>query len=108
MGKGAVLLVLLALACCLDLSGACTTSADCRHEECCVSRNRPIGKRWLTPSGAGMCQPRAKLSGGCLMRDAVYDPTLMYFQCPCVDGLTCKGNGMHDIPLGEMGTCVHA
>jgi len=33
-------------------------------------------------------------------------PVDVVFACPCSSGLTCHGNGMFDVPLGEMGTYV--
>ncbi|KAK7087678.1 U19-ctenitoxin-Pn1a-like isoform X1 [Littorina saxatilis] len=101
-----IVFALLVLAWCGE---ACQTSADCGHGECCVSNMRPIGKRQLVSSrDGGTCKPRGKLDGGCLKRDETYDPTKIFFRCPCVDGLICKGMKIFDVPLGEMGTCVHA
>ena len=42
----------------------------------------------------------------CLVRYKSGKPVDAVFQCPCSSGLTCHGNGIFDIPLGETGTYV--
>ncbi|XP_025092661.1 venom protein 164-like [Pomacea canaliculata] len=85
---------------------ACSTSGDCPADYCCVSLARPIGKkRQVLVREGGTCQPLGQKAEGCLVRTGAYSDTQMYFSCPCVSGLKCRGNGMFDIPLGETGTC---
>ena len=56
----------------------------------------------------------------CFVNYGRFDERRVYYvNCPCDTGLTCKGNGIFDMPLGEMGRlcvcvcvdvclCVHA
>ncbi|XP_052282582.1 uncharacterized protein LOC127879642 [Dreissena polymorpha] len=82
----------------------CASGADCSDNECCVNDDRPIGKRSLT-MGYAHCQSMGLDGSGCLVRYGSGKPNGTVFRCPCSSGLTCHGNHVFDMPLGETGTC---
>ncbi|CAH1801804.1 unnamed protein product [Owenia fusiformis] len=91
----------------------CNTGADCTDVDaprCCVSTDRPIGKRSSLENilTIGTCQPIGTEDSGCMVRnnDVDYKSSAVFVNCPCGAGLTCKGNGIIDVPLGEIGTCA--
>ncbi|XP_069134976.1 uncharacterized protein [Argopecten irradians] len=101
-----VVLVLLSLS--LSTCQACNTQQDCGSDECCVTNNPPRGKRMSM--SAGHCQTLGHQGSGCLVRyggGVVNPPNELVYACPCGAGLMCKGIGISEVPLGEMGTCTH-
>ncbi|KAH3841307.1 hypothetical protein DPMN_114766 [Dreissena polymorpha] len=45
-----------------------------------------------------------RITLGCLVRYGSGKPNGTVFRCPCSSGLTCHGNHVFDMPLGETGT----
>ncbi|KAH9515050.1 hypothetical protein Btru_019021 [Bulinus truncatus] len=85
---------------------SCSTYKDCAADECCVSNVQPIGKkkRAISFLSGGTCQKLGLSGDSCLVR--ITTVTDMNLACPCASGLTCKGLGFFEIPLGERGTCT--
>ncbi|XP_063397586.1 uncharacterized protein LOC134681872 [Mytilus trossulus] len=86
---------------------SCNTPADCSNNECCISIVRPIGKRNVDQP-KGYCQPLGTEKSGCYVRygSASHPPEQLVFGCPCRSPLICKGRGVYDVPLGELGYCT--
>ncbi|CAL1536787.1 unnamed protein product [Lymnaea stagnalis] len=87
------------------IGDSCSSGKDCAADECCVSTMRPLGrkKRLAVGGGRGACQKLGKAGDSCLVSVTTAEDT--NWDCPCVSGLTCKGQGMFEIPLGERGQC---
>ncbi|XP_025089816.1 uncharacterized protein LOC112561496 [Pomacea canaliculata] len=83
----------------------CSQSATCGKGYCCVALNQPRGKRGAESTPLGTCRPLGKTSNSCLVSSGPYDPTRLYYACPCAGGLVCKGTGLIEVPLGERGIC---
>ncbi|CAH1800932.1 unnamed protein product, partial [Owenia fusiformis] len=101
---GCILVVLVAVS-----AKDCDVGTDCGDVAglCCVSRQRPRGKRSADETSTGTCQPMGVEGADCLVRnnDEDYKSTAVYVNCPCAEGMTCKGIGVFDMPLGEQGKC---
>ncbi|XP_052074121.1 uncharacterized protein LOC127712004 [Mytilus californianus] len=85
----------------------CNSPKDCAANECCINKVRPIGKRNVDQS-YGYCQPLGTEKSGCYVRygSASQPPDQLVFGCPCRSPLICKGRGVYDVPLGELGYCT--
>ncbi|KAL3858504.1 hypothetical protein ACJMK2_013090 [Sinanodonta woodiana] len=84
----------------------CQSGADCAADECCVSDVRPIGRRRRELFGAH-CQKMGVDGSNCYVRYGSGKPNgTVFAACPCTSGLTCVGNHIYDVPLGEMGSCT--
>ncbi|KAJ8313073.1 hypothetical protein KUTeg_010446 [Tegillarca granosa] len=70
----------------------CNTASDCKRNECCVSKTRPIGKRDTSQSFVE-----------CLTRNNEPSQEVRFVSCQCGRGLTCVPDGGNDIPLGPTG-----
>ncbi|XP_025092662.1 uncharacterized protein LOC112563125 [Pomacea canaliculata] len=112
--KAVIAFFFLTLLCALTSEGQaadspCSATKECPAGYCCVSNTRPRGKkRQILATAQGTCQPLGKQSDSCLVRTEAYSGDRIYYHCPCESGFNCKGNGMFDMPLGEMGFCVSA
>ncbi|ESO97716.1 hypothetical protein LOTGIDRAFT_152809 [Lottia gigantea] len=85
----------------------CSSGKDCGMDECCVSRVRPLGKRFfLGSTNSGVCTKLGTKGSGCLVKMESKRPLTQVFQCPCSTGYFCKSSHQFDIPLGEMGVCT--
>ncbi|CAL1536788.1 unnamed protein product, partial [Lymnaea stagnalis] len=84
-----------------DVSGSCSSGKDCSADECCVSAIQPIGRKKRLAIGRGACQKLGETGDSCLV--SVTTAADMNWECPCVSGLTCKGQGLFEVPLGERG-----
>ncbi|XP_076107175.1 uncharacterized protein LOC143075594 isoform X1 [Mytilus galloprovincialis] len=88
-------------------STPCNSPKDCAANECCINLIRPLGKRFLDLRIQGRCQALGTEKSGCYVRygSASQPPDQLVFGCPCSSPLICKGRGVYDIPLGELGYC---
>ncbi|KAL5014226.1 hypothetical protein ScPMuIL_008496 [Solemya velum] len=83
---------------------SCALGSDCAADECCVSNIRPRGRKRSVSLGGGRCTKMGVTGSDCFV--GVQQTDQMYVGgCPCKSGLTCHGENVFDIPLGEMGTC---
>ncbi|XP_052266840.1 uncharacterized protein LOC127868804 isoform X2 [Dreissena polymorpha] len=85
----------------------CNSVNDCKLDECCISNDRPIGKRLSDSVDAhGTCGPMGVMNATCYVRYPSGRPTqIVYVACPCEKDLVCHGIGVIDVPLGEVGQC---
>ncbi|BFZ18737.1 hypothetical protein BsWGS_21775 [Bradybaena similaris] len=79
----------------------CSSVGDCAPDECCASLSQPVGRR---KRGIGECRKLLQTGDSCLV--AMTTTQDVNFECPCQIGLTCKGTGLYEIPLGERGICT--
>ncbi|KAK3607258.1 hypothetical protein CHS0354_002232 [Potamilus streckersoni] len=85
----------------------CRFGSDCSADECCVSDDRPIGRRSHRELIGAHCQKMGIDGSSCYVRYGSGKPNgTVYVDCPCTFGLTCVGNEIYDIPLGEMGLSI--
>ncbi|XP_041347379.1 uncharacterized protein LOC121367340 [Gigantopelta aegis] len=79
---------------------SCESDLDCRPQECCRPRVRPIGRRRRSSQSSGTCQPLANIGGTCYV-----DHPKMCPRCRQHPFIQCVSTGVRDIPLGLIGKC---
>ncbi|KAH9515051.1 hypothetical protein Btru_019023 [Bulinus truncatus] len=76
----------------------CSSSTECVPGECCVAKGKKQTRRHCTAVGVA--------GETCFVN--VTSVNDVNFVCPCMDGLTCIGTGVIEIPLGQRGNCSKA
>ncbi|VDH99952.1 Hypothetical predicted protein [Mytilus galloprovincialis] len=86
----------------------CNSPKDCAANECCINLMKPDGKRFVDLGMQGRCQQLGTEISECYVRygSASQPPDQLVFGCPCSSPLICKGRGIYDMPLGELGCYV--